>query len=86
MILFCVPRQLKARQYHAAKERVVHFLSGKSCDEDSHFKYWVKLRGLRLMDYPSLGLKNLLCVPAKATVNQKLVYVVQRSLILPSLG
>ena len=34
-------------------ERVICFLSGKSCDEDAHFKYWVKLCGLRLMDYPS---------------------------------
>ena len=70
-------------------ERVVRFLSGKSCDEDAHFKYWVKSRGLRLMDYPSLGLKNILCVPAKAVVNLKHVYVVQRfnlSLVLPCLG
>ena len=35
---------------------------------DPHFKFWVKSRGFRLLDYPALGLKNVLCLPAKKTV------------------
>ena len=35
---------------------IVEFLKGKGeklCD--AHFKFWVKSRGFRVMDYPALG-------------------------------
>ena len=35
---------------------------------DSHFKHWIKTRGFQLMDYPTLGLKNVLCLPCKNKV------------------
>lgn len=54
-------------------ERVRSFLTGKSTGEDAHFKFWVKSRAFRLMDYPALGLKDILCMPAKAKV--RLLYL-----------
>ena len=33
--------------------------------QDAHFKFWVKSRGFKLMDYLVLGLKNVLCLLAK---------------------
>lgn len=50
-------------------DRVVRFLTARCEDEDAHFKHWVKTREFRLMDYPALGLRNILCVPAKAKVS-----------------
>ena len=35
---------------------------------DSHFKHWIKTRGFQLMDYPTLGLRNVLCLPCKNKV------------------
>ena len=49
-------------------ERVTQFLLGRSNEEDAHFKFWVKSREFKLMDYPALGLHNILCVPAKSKV------------------
>ena len=49
-------------------DRIVSFLLGKSTSEDAHFKFWVKSRAFQLMDYPALGLKNILCMPAKTKV------------------
>lgn len=49
--------------------RVVHFLMARCEDEDAYFKYWVKTCEFRLMDYPVLGLRNILCVPVKAKVS-----------------
>ena len=45
-------------------------LSGSKESDDSHFKFWVKSRGFRLMDYPVLGLKKVLCLLAKKKVCQ----------------
>ena len=50
---------------------IVAYLSRDSGKTSAHFKFWVKLRGFRLMDYPVLGLSNVLCLPAKP---QKKVY------------
>ncbi len=44
---------------------VTAFLTGATPAQDAHFKFWVKYRGFRLMEYPALGLKNVLCLPAK---------------------
>ena len=44
----------------------------------AHFKLWVKSRGFRLMDYPVLGLSNVLCLPAKP--QKKVYYAVQKML------
>ena len=49
---------------------IVEFLEGK--DEklcDAHFKLWVKSHGFRVMDYPALGLKDVLCLPVKKRVS-----------------
>ena len=35
---------------------------------DARFKHWVKSRGFQLLDYPTLGLKNVLCLPCKNKV------------------
>ena len=45
-------------------DKIISFLSGESTGEDTHFRSWVKSCGFRLMDYPALGLKNILCMPA----------------------
>ena len=47
---------------------ITAYLSGSKIVEDAHFKFWVKSRGLKL-DYPVLGLKNVLCLPAKKKVH-----------------
>ena len=51
-------------------EKIVKLLKGTSFPEpiDPHFRFWVKKRKFRLMDYPSLGLKDVLCLPTKETV------------------
>lgn len=52
-------------------ERIVQVLKG---NHGSHltpqFKYWVKQRGFKLISYPSLGLKDVLCLPAKTKVSK----------------
>ena len=51
-------------------DRIVSFLMGRPVEEDAHFKFWVKSREFKLMDYPALGLSNILCMPAKAKVRK----------------
>lgn len=46
--------------------QIVAFLNGDAAGQDAHFKFWVKSRGFRLMDYPTLGLKSVLCLPCPA--------------------
>ena len=50
--------------------RIIALLEAKEIpgDTDPHFKHWVKIRGFQLMDYPTLGLKNVLCLPCKNKV------------------
>lgn len=48
--------------------QIAAFLSGATAGHDAHFKFWVRSRGFRLMDYPALDLKNVLCLPAKKKV------------------
>ena len=58
---------------------IVAYLSGDHAGETSaHFKFWVKSRGFLLMDYPVLGLSNVLCLPAKP--QKKVCCAVQKSL------
>lgn len=50
--------------------RIVHVLKG---DPVAHtyskfFKFWVKKRGFQIMSYSPLGLKDVLCLPAKKKV------------------
>ena len=47
---------------------ITAYLSESKDVEDAHFKFWVKSHGFNLMDYPVLGLKNVLCLPAKKKV------------------
>ena len=46
------------------------YLLGSKEADDAHFKFWVKSRGFCLMDYLVLGLKKVLCLPAKKKVCQ----------------
>ena len=48
-------------------DKIVTCLKGLSA-ADAHFKFWVKSRGFRVMDYPTLGLKDVLCLPVKTKV------------------
>ena len=66
----------------AKGEEIVAYLSaaGEDVKVDAHFKFWVKSRGFRLLDYPVLGLKNVLCLPAKKKVPRKFrIYTVDIS-------
>ena len=47
---------------------ITAFLSEDTAGKDAHFKFWVKSRDFRLMDYPALGLGKVLCLPAKKKV------------------
>ena len=49
-------------------KKIVAYLSSGEDKDDPHFKFWVKSRGFRLLDYPALELRNVLCLPAKKTV------------------
>ena len=50
-------------------EEVRLFLSGATGAKDAHFKFWVKSRGFRVLNFSALGLTNVLCLPAKKKVN-----------------
>ena len=41
---------------------------------DPHFKFWVKSRGFRLLDYPALGMKNVLYACSYYSLNQRLIH------------
>ena len=47
---------------------ITAYLLGSKEADDVHFKFWIKSRGFCLMDYPVLGLKKVLCLPAKKKV------------------
>ena len=53
-------------------DRIVACLTGRAVNKDAHFRFWVKSREFKLMDYPTLGLKNIVCIPAKAKVGKQL--------------
>ena len=46
--------------------QIVAFLNGDAAGQDAHFKFWVKSCGFCLMDYPTLGLKSVMCLPCPA--------------------
>ena len=50
-------------------EVIVKMLKGGD-GKDPKLKFWIKNKGFRLMDYPALGLKDVLCLPAKKTVSK----------------
>ena len=39
-------------------------------DFTPQFKHWIKQRGFKLISHPSLGLKDVLCLPAKKKVSE----------------
>ena len=47
-------------------DHIVACLMGAATD--AQFKFWVKSHGFQVMDYPALGLRKVLCIPAKSTV------------------
>ena len=48
-------------------DKIVACLKGHSA-ADAHLKFWVISHGFRVMDYPTLDLKDVLCIPAKTKV------------------
>ena len=53
-------------------ENIVKVLKGKHgiSEFTPQFKYWIKQRGFKLISHPSLGLKDVLCLPAKKKVSE----------------
>ena len=50
-------------------QKITHCLKNDpQCTSDPKFKHWVKQRGFSLMNYGALGLKDVLCLPAKNKV------------------
>ena len=47
-------------------------------EEDAYFRFWVKSREFKLLDYPALDLQNILCVSSKTKVCVKHVSHVSR--------
>ena len=43
----------------AKGKEIADFLKEELANDDAHFKYRVKNRGFQLMDYPTLGLKDI---------------------------
>lgn len=41
---------------------IVRFLKGDGCNGDPKLKFWIKQRQFTLLDYPALGLTDVLCV------------------------
>ena len=56
----------------AKGESIVKVLKGNHGPSDftPQFKHWVKQRGFKLISYQSLGLKDVLCLPAKKKVSR----------------
>ena len=46
-------------------EHIKRVLSGEVTSADASFKHWVIKKGFKLIDYQLLGLKQVLCLPAK---------------------
>ena len=58
---------------------IVTYLLRDNGNTSAHFKFWVKSRSFRPVDYPVLGLLNVLCLPAKP--QKKVYYAVQKMLL-----
>ena len=41
-------------------------------DYTPKFRHWVKSKGFQLISHSALGLKDVLCIPAKTSVSGKL--------------
>ena len=52
----------------AKGKEIADFLKGELANDDTHFKFCVKNRGFQLMDYPTLGPKDVICLPSKKKV------------------
>ena len=46
-------------------QQITSYLKGDIPLPDPTFKHWVSKKGFKLLDYPILGLKNVLCLPTK---------------------
>ena len=49
-------------------EYIKRILNGDISGADPSFKHWVIRKGFKLIDYPLLELKQVLCLPAKKNV------------------
>ena len=58
----------------ARADEVKLFLQGKRRKQDKTFTDWVKQRKFQLINYPALGLSNILCMPVTEKV--KVTHVV----------
>ena len=52
----------------AKTDEVKLFLQGKWERDSKTFTHWVKQRGFQLLNYPGLGLVNILCTPVTKKV------------------
>ena len=54
----------------AKGEKIIKLLNKDGDQEDysPKFRHWVKTRGFQLVSHSALGLKNVLCIPAKTDV------------------
>ena len=55
----------------AKGEKIVKLLNkdGDPDDYSPKFRHWVKTRGFQLITHSALGLRNVLCIPAKTNVS-----------------
>ena len=53
-------------------ERIVAHLKDRSAVVDKHLKFYVKSKEFELLSYSTLGLKDVLCVPAQEKVRVSL--------------
>ena len=69
-------------------EHIKGVLTGELTSADASFKHWVIKKGFKLIDYPLLGLKQVLCLPAKKKVhacycaylwNKNIMYIIRIS-------
>ena len=61
-------KEEEREQGDRSRERKVKLIMAYLSAGDPHFKFWVNSLGFRLLDYLALGLRNVLCLPAKKTL------------------
>ena len=49
-------------------EHIKRVLNGEVTSADASFKHWVIKKGFKFIDYPLLGLRQVLCLPTKKKV------------------
>ena len=70
----------------ARADEVKLFLQGKGRKQDKTFTHWVKRRKFQLINYPALGLSNILCTPVTEKVKVTHVIVCTNTITLYYIG